>query len=194
MIFVKNIFQLDSISSSKTTSGNSNSSSSSTKLRKETLFIYFELKKLNKLSIIQVLVKSQKKTKTWNQSPNHTLLGSLLTYLNSTCKDTTLTAVFVCSRSAQMFHSLLQSHQSGKHSVCWADLTSCARQQLDQNDLKGTCHSWRGRRSPMELRSRNGEDLLNFEDSGDPGLAGEGWEVLDGGGQQRPAQCQGSCV
>ena len=55
MIFVKNSFQLDSISSSisssKATSGNSNSSSSSTKLRKETVFIYFELKKL---------VKSQK--------------------------------------------------------------------------------------------------------------------------------------
>ena len=53
MIFVKNSFQLDSSSiiSSKATSGNSNSSSSSTKLRKETVFIYFELKKL---------VKSQK--------------------------------------------------------------------------------------------------------------------------------------
>ena len=53
MIFVKNSFQLDrcSIISSKATSGNSNSSSSSTKLRKETVFIYFELKKL---------VKSQK--------------------------------------------------------------------------------------------------------------------------------------
>jgi hypothetical protein len=53
MIFVKNSFQLDSssISSSKATSGNSNNSSSSTKLRKETVFIYFELKKL---------VKSQK--------------------------------------------------------------------------------------------------------------------------------------
>ena len=67
MIFVKNIFQLDSISSSKTTSGNSNSSSSSTKLRKETLFIYFELKKLNKLSIIPSF--SQKPEKDQNLEP-----------------------------------------------------------------------------------------------------------------------------
>jgi hypothetical protein len=148
MNFVRRSFQLDktsnisrSSSSSSSKVSFSNSSSCSTKLRNETVFIYFELKKLNKLSQIQVLVKSQKKTKTWNQSPHHTLLSSLLTYLNSTCKDTSLTAVFVCSRSAQMFHSLLQSHQPGKHFSCWADLTSCVRQQLDQNDLT-SCHSW----------------------------------------------------
>ena len=38
-----------------------------------------------------------------------------------------------------MFYSLLQ-HQPGKHFSCWADLTSCVRQQLDQNDLKASCY------------------------------------------------------
>ena len=46
---------MSSSSSSKVSS--SNSSSSSSKLRKETVFIFFELKKLNKL-VRQVLVKS----------------------------------------------------------------------------------------------------------------------------------------
>ena len=97
------------------------------------------MKKVNKLSLIQVLGKSQKKNKTWNQSPHHTLLSSLRTYLTCTCKDTTLTAVFVCSRSAQLFHTLLQTHQPDKHS-CWSDLASCVSQQLDQKDLKASCY------------------------------------------------------
>ena len=118
---------MSSSSSSKVSS--SNSSSSSSKLRKETVFIFFELKKLNKL-VRQVLVKSQKKTKTWNQYPHHTLLSYLLSYLTSTCRDTSMTAVLVCSRSAQMFYSLLQSHQPGKHFSCWADLASCVGSSL----------------------------------------------------------------
>ena len=70
MSYVKSSFQLDKTSSSSSSKvSSSNSSSSSSKLRKETVFIFFELKKLNKLSHIQVLVKSQKKTKTWNQYP-----------------------------------------------------------------------------------------------------------------------------
>ena len=37
----------------------------------------------------------------------------------------------------------------------------------------------------------HGEDLLNYENSGDPGLVGEGWEVPDSGGQHRTAKYLG---
>ena len=101
----------------------------------------------------QVLVKSQKKTKTWNQYPHHTLLSYLLSYLTSTCRDTSMTAVLFCSRSAKMFYSLLQSHQPGKHFSCWADLTRCVRQQLDQNDQKASCYD------PVKLSQLAGQEV-----------------------------------
>ena len=105
------------------------------------------------MSHIQVLVKSQKKTKTWNQYPHHTLLSYLLSHLSSTCRDTSMTAVLVCSRSNQMFYSLLQSHQPGKHFSCWADLTRCVRQQLDQNDQKASCYD------PVKLSQLAGQEV-----------------------------------
>ena len=112
-------------------------------LEKETVFIYLEHDKLKKLALIQLLVRSRNELKTWSQSSLPTLLSSMLSYLKSLGKDTSVTAVFVCSRSAQLLHSLLQVHQPGNHFSSWVDLTSCASHvgSEDQDSVSVWCDS-----------------------------------------------------
>ena len=137
----------------KKTAKSNNVQSGNKNIKKEIIYIYFELKSINKLSFIQVLIKSQKKTKTWKDSPHHTLLNSLVMYLKNVSKEHSLTAVFVCSRSAQIFHRLLQSYQPGTYFTSWTDLTSLARQTLDTNDLKAVCYD------PGKLSQLVGEEI-----------------------------------
>ena len=71
MNYVKKSHKLDKADSGQ--SGNNGR-----KLKREIVFIYFELKSLNKLSLIQIQIKSQKKSKLWSDSPHPTLLSSML--------------------------------------------------------------------------------------------------------------------
>ena len=118
----------------------SNKVTNTVKKKKVIVFVYFELKSPRKLSQIQLLIPSQKATKSWKESSHQNLLNSFCGYLSRTCRDHLVTAVFVCSKTAQIFQRFLKGHDA---SICisnWVDLTGCIRQQLDPQDMKANCY------------------------------------------------------